>query len=153
MSAFIVSHDHIDALLTFAMQRDVSGPVSYYVEETQKRVDITQVNATEVGRILLTENERSVNHRYSDCDAPVGEDAANYEFKPWPFNRPLSPVSILKGCACFDYQACETDDYSGTLAHTIIQAIRHRAIKRLPGYENAYGWEFYRSPALQRKAG
>jgi hypothetical protein len=158
MSAFIVSHDHIDALLTFAMLRDTYGPVSYYVKETQRRVDITQDNATEVGRILLTENERSVYHRYSDCgpgNAPgtLGEDAASYEFKPWPYNRPLAPVAILKGCSCFDYQACETGDYEQSLAHTIISAIRHRAINRLPGYENADGWEFDRSRALVRKAG
>jgi len=46
MSAFIVSHDHIDALLSFAMQRDTYGPVSYYVKTTQRRIDITQDNAT-----------------------------------------------------------------------------------------------------------
>jgi hypothetical protein len=160
MSAFIVSHDHIDALLTFASMRNIQGTVSYFVKETRKRVDITALNATEVGRILLTENERSVYARYTDCgpgkgNAPgtLGEDAETYTFKPWPWNATLTPASILKACSCFDYQACETDDYRETLAYTIIDAIRHRAIASLPGYDDAAGWEFSRERALSRRAG
>lgn len=160
MSAFVVSHDHIDALLSFASKRDTYGTVSYYVKETGRRVDITTENATEVGRILLTENERSIYARYTDCrpgddnkPGTIGEDEANYAFRPWPFNAPLSAVSILKACSCFDYQACETDDYEDSLAATIIEAIRGRAINRLPGYDDAPGWEFSRARALSRKAG
>lgn len=41
MSAFVVSHDHIDALLSFAMQRYSYGPVSYFIKDTRRRVDIT----------------------------------------------------------------------------------------------------------------
>lgn len=161
MSAFIVGHDHIDALISFAMARYTYGPVSYYVPETQTRVTITQDNATEVGRILLTENERSIYHRYPDVKpgqndskpGTWGEDAETYNFKQWPLNQPLSPVSIIKGCDCFDYQACETDDYEQSLAHTIIEAIRKRAVSRIPGYDDAPGWEFRRMAATARKAG
>jgi hypothetical protein len=146
MSAFIVSHDHIDALLSFAAEHLHGSPASYYVPQAEcnvpggKRVDVTYENATEVGRVLLIENERSVCHRYSD--AATGADAAAYRFKPWP--RALTPVSILKGCDCFDYQACETPDYRTSLAFRIVDAIRKRAIHRLPGYGDAQGWEFSR---------
>lgn len=160
MSAFIVSHDHIDALLTFASERHRYGAVSYYVKETGARVVITEENATEIGRILITENERSVYARYSDCgpgNAPgtIGQDAANYTFKRWPYSSPLTAVSILKGCSCFDYQACETDDYEDSLAFEIVNTIRKRAISRLPGYDDAPGWEFDRpaKPSLVRKVG
>jgi hypothetical protein len=150
MSAFVVSHDHIDALLSFALSNRTYGPVSYYVTDTQRLVAITEENATEVGRILLTENERSVRSRYpaaacGDEAMPgtVGQDAESYKFRPWP--RPVDPVAALKGCSCFDYQACETDDYESSLAWTIVNAIRDRAISRLPGYDNAQGWEFNRA--------
>jgi hypothetical protein len=148
MSAYIVGHDHIDALLTFASADDERsfGPVSYWLEPTGNRVEITERNASEIGRALLAENERSVGHRYPG-DAPgdlpgAGEDAAAYTFRPWAEVPPA--LAVLKGCDCFDYQACESDDYRSSDAYRIINAIRHRAISLLPGYENTPGWEFRR---------
>jgi hypothetical protein len=140
MSAYMVGYDHIDALLSFA-STPRHGSTSYYVPD-EGQTYITTANATEIGRILLRENERSINARYPDQIDMVDEPAENYVFKSWP--APLSAVSILKACSCFDYQACETDDYDKSLAWTIINAIRARAISRLPGYEDAPGWEFRR---------
>ena len=147
MSAFIVGHNHIDALLTFATtpRHGVGGGDVASYRANGNRVEITRDNATEIGSILLTENERSVRHRYPDCapdDLPgtIGETAARYEFRL--YDGPVSAVAILKGCDCFDYQACETDDYESSLACTIIDAIRKRAITMLPGWDNAPGWEF-----------
>lgn len=141
MSAFLVGHDHIDALLTFAVDKKVS----YWVKETETREYIDCHNATEVGRILLAENMRSLGHRYGETDAEemTGDEGdSTYRFRRW--SAPLSAVSILKGCDCFDYQACETSDYESTLAHTIVDAIRHNAIHSVPGWDNAPGWEFRR---------
>jgi len=56
----------------------------------------------------------------------------------------LTPIAVLKGCECFDYQACETDDYRSSIACTIINAIRTRAILCLPDYDDAPGWDFTR---------
>lgn len=157
MSAFIVGHDHIDALLTFAKLHRVS----YYVPQSicsvlgGTRVDITSQTATEVGAILLTENERSVRHRYSDCKAgdlpgTIGEDAANYKFRDFGelLRLPMAKQCawILNGCRCFDYQACETDDYEDSLAHSIIEAIQAAAIRALPHIEDA-PWEINRTKA------
>jgi len=150
MSATIVDHDHIDALLTFASS-EPNNPVTYIIHSVG--VEITHHNATEIGRILLTENERSVRHRYPNVtpdDLPgltIEENgqAALYEFKPWVME--LSPLWILKACDCFDYQASETDDYAASIAHKIVMAIRMRAIGRLPGYENCPGWELIRDRA------
>lgn len=135
MSAFIVCHDHIDALLTFATAE----------QATSNGVEITARNATEIGRILLTENERSVSHRYpGDVDLPgtIGEEAADYTFRP--VDPVPAPLAILKACECFDYQSCETDDYRDSEACKIVDVIRSRAISRLPGYSNAPGWDFRR---------
>jgi hypothetical protein len=149
MSAYIVSHDHIDALLTFATANDPQsfGPVSYRLEPSGNLREMTQDKATEIGRILLAENERSVGHRYPG-DAPgdlpgAGEDVTSYTFRPWA--KTPAPIDVLKGCDCFDYQACETDDYRQSEAYRIVDAIRHRAISRLPGYSKASGWEFRRT--------
>ena len=80
MSAYIVDHDHIDALLDYAIQQQVR----YVVRETNSIVEIDAKNATEIGRILLTENERSVRARYPACDVnelpgTIGEDVGELQ--------------------------------------------------------------------------
>ena len=143
MSAFVVSHDHIDGLVTFAIDKRVS----YWVEAQGTRVNITIENAEEIGRLLLEENQRSVGYRYGEDDpdempGTVGENDATYRFQH--FREPLSAVTILKACSCFAYQSCEHPDWEKSLAHSIIEAIRHRAISALPGYDSAPGWEITR---------
>ena len=144
MSAYIVDHGHIDALLSFAIKHKVV----YFAGNA--RVEVTDANATEIGRILLDENERSVRYRYPDCegdDLPgtIGEDSASYTFRSWP--RAMATLTVLKACDGFDYQACETENYKTSLAHTIVDTIRQYAIVRLPGYDNAPGWSLTRTAA------
>lgn len=157
MSAFIVSHDHIDALLTFAKLHRVDYYVPQHVCNVPggTRVDITSDNATEVGAILLTENERSVRCRYSDIDptdlpGTIGENAAGYRFREFSdlYRLPAGKKCawILNACRCYDYQACETDDYEQSLAHRIVEAIQAAAIRALPHIEDA-PWEINRDTA------
>jgi hypothetical protein len=87
----------------------------------------------EVGQILVDQNFRSVNYHYEE-DYPVREYVAD------PPAVTLSPVAILKACDCYDYQACETPDYWETEAFAIVRAIRNRAIRLLPGYDEAEAW-------------
>ena len=151
MSAFIVSHAHIDALLTFANEQGMREAIgeSLYSNLLSTNRDPSW---TEIGKVLLRENTRSVLHRYPDCtegDAPgtEGETVDNYTFTPFlQFDavRHHEAVWVLKACDCFDYQACETDDYYETVARKIIQAIRNRAISEVPGYDNA-PWTIHRS--------
>lgn len=142
MSAYIVSHSHIDALLTFAARHRVD----YFVGD--ERVTITAFNATEIGCILLDENERSVRTRYPTDAAdelPGTDDESTASYKWGPLEVPA--LHVLKGCDCFDYQACETDDYHSTVAHKIIAAIRATATMQLPGYDAA-PWQINR-PAVK----
>lgn len=143
MSAYIVDHDHIDALLSYGIQHQVRYSVA------ESCVEINLHNATEIGRILLDENERSVRHRYpgSDVDdlpGTIGQNAASYKFRRWPALLQLEALTILKACDGFDYQACETENYEQSLAATIVRAIRGFAIRRLPGYSDAPGWHLAR---------
>jgi hypothetical protein len=130
MSAFIVSNEHINALVSYM----VTKQISYWNE--QERVPVTRFNAEEVGRILLNENVRSVNHRYH---GEIEEDEKNascaYTFRYRPM--PISAVQIIKAVHCLDYQSCETDDWETTLAYKICQRILSTACCNLPGYEQA----------------
>jgi len=141
LSAYIVDHDHIDALLSYGIQHHVR-----YVAN-DACVEIGELNATEIGRILLDENERSVRYRYPGNDAndlpgSIGQDAAKYNFRRWP--HPVPALVILKACDGFDYQACETDNYEQSLAAVIVRKIREYAITRLPGYNDSPGWSMHR---------
>lgn len=132
MSAFIVSHDHIDAILTFAWN--------------EGGLDVDAL--TRMGRKLLEENVRSVRHRYPEGELPgtIGETPESYAFKPFE-GLPVLPAQklawVLKACHCYGYQACECDDYEQSEAYRIIQAIEERAVRSLPHYATA-PWEINR---------
>lgn len=116
MSAFIVEDAHIDALVTFA----VSG----------QRISTFRKSPDEIGQTLVNENWRSVNYRYKTTDtAPVYQHAH--------YAQPLTIVEVLKACDCYEYQACETTDYNDSEAANLIHAIRKKAIREMPGYQEA----------------
>ncbi len=140
MSAYVVSHDHIDALLTFAVAQRVTFPSA-----EGHSITITRDNATEIGQILLMRNILSVAHRYAQA-ADTGP-ADTYRFRPW-IEAP-SALGIMKGCSSLDYQSCERPDWAFTMAYRIICAIRDWACSGLPGWSDAPGWSFSR-PAKPR---
>jgi len=129
MSAFIVNKKHIDALVTWA------GAQHYQIHYYPNGGDWLPIagREDEVGQVLVNENYRSVNYRYDESDKPDRYLWSQY-------SQPLSAVQVIKACNCFDYQACETDDYPDSEATAIIKAIREQAIRQLPGYEEAQ-WE------------
>lgn len=145
MSAFIVCHDHIDALVTFAIVQKL------HYRANDRMIAVTNDNAAETGVILLRENTRSVLSRYPNCteaDAPgkIGETVASYKFSPFAGLERLPQHKlvglILSGCSCFDYQACETNGYEESIACQIIDAIRTEAIRMVPKYDAP--WEITR---------
>lgn len=117
MSAFIVSKNHIDAMISSVRTEGI------YLDDEQVK------DRNRLGQELVNQNYRSVNERYDEKDEPP-----TYEFK---MQYPLQPVQVIKLCDCYDYQACETNDYRETFASKIVESIRHKAIRNLPGYENA----------------
>ena len=146
MSAFVCSRAHIKALAIFAAQR---------VRGSGWRVDPRYVKglpcpegeslvllcddelATLYANVMQSENVRSVNIRYSDdfeCEPLRVSDADICRFN-------LTPVHILKMCACLDYQSCESDDWESTVAYRLLQRIKDSAIDALPGY-GAAPWAY-----------
>lgn len=124
MSASIVDNEHINAIVNFANR--TLGPDGYPSDYLFQEPET-------LGQMLLNENARSVNHRYNEEDTPP-------EFIWDRFQRPFTPVQILKAVACLRYQSCETPDWEETPACKILDNIMHGAINHLPGYEDAE-WE------------
>jgi hypothetical protein len=130
MSAFVVDKKHIDALLTYASRPEYQSPSCYY---WLNKIVYFYDEINRIGNVLVFENYHSVNYRYNDHSEP-------FEYKWERYTRSLTPIQIVKACDCLDYQSCETPDWKETEANTIIQSIRERAIREIPGYETA-SWE------------
>ncbi len=89
---------------------------------------------------LWAQNLASLQARYGD-DVPETNDPEPKWALGWMQSlRTYSDVVLLKLCACYDYQACETQDYDDTDAAKSVDFLRYRIIDRLPGYGEA-PWE------------
>lgn len=100
MSAWLCSENHLSLLASFAD----------YPEVTFK--------------VLLAENLRSLEERYPGRDflEEWQQAAAKYQYQPQELNGSLTLV--IKQCDCYDYQACETDDFDKTDAAAFIRHLR-----------------------------
>lgn len=94
---------------------------------------LTKENAGYVGAMLLAENRRSVDHRYAEEE---WEQPYVFQLLPGVPN----PVSVLKAIGGFTYQACEHPEWEQSEAFNFVDALRRRAISKLPGYEDDEHW-------------
>lgn len=129
MSAWICTDNHLNYLLSFMATR----------EEADKWLNTRRYSGK--GQLDVLANKlRAAN--YASCNARYRDEygeapQTGFQFYPNPLEREYDPVTVLKLCACFDYQACEVPDYEESEAAKIINAIRFEAIRALPGYEAA----------------
>ena len=129
MSAFMCSEKHINTIVSYGIKNDATvyptgqGGRSYWHP--------FQTDPNLIASILTTANVESVNLRYGKDDV-----STKVRFKPVAISR-LSAVQIIKLCDCFDYQASEVNNYDQPPAAKIIEAVRARAIDKLPGYAEA----------------
>jgi hypothetical protein len=173
MSAWIVSHGHIDAIVNFycnehhnnRLYKDTS-PMKFerYINNNWTEIigDLDEcseeiyVNRQRLGEILLNENIRSVEARYSRssrADLPgviveveaMAEHQKEYEaadnlggYKYNPNNhRNISVGQFISCLNCLDYQSCEHDEWEDSNAKFIIDTMKHNVIRHqvLPDVE------------------
>jgi hypothetical protein len=129
MSAWIVSRDHIDLLLTAAAAWEVTAP-----GETDQ-----------TGRVLWKENLASVAYRYPhdrDGDRPGPIDFRDrhvdtYRFQPYP--GPVDPEVVAAAAASLAYQSCEHPGWSSSAAYRWITHLHEQATARVAAYLDEYG--------------
>ncbi len=157
----MVGKAHIDALVIAALEqrRCDFGPLSWFIRDLAEdekagayeagepwgpettalarelRREATRDQADRIGQMLMRENRLSVNHRYAESEV---EDI--YVFDRTLASVSVDPVVILKAIACLEYQSCEHPGWKASEAYFFCQALRHRMIRRIPGYEEA-PWE------------
>lgn len=124
MSAFIVTDTHINALVRYASRHKIT--VAY--GNPTMRLNVS-AHEQEVAQLLIDENIKSVNYRYSEAETSLIE----YD-RGAPI---LSAIEAIKAAQCLRYQSCEHSDYEESIAFKLIETIISDAIPRLEGYESA----------------
>jgi hypothetical protein len=121
MSAFHVSDDHINILLSWARKHN---PI---VRVDHTRFDLTQSeDYWRVGAVLRDANNASMDARY-------GDKPEDYLPKTVSVAH-LEAIDIVSGCDCFDYQACEYSGWESSGAKNAIDQIRNAASRNITGY-------------------
>ena len=167
MSAYVVDPYHIAALVGAAIERRLTwlAPEEPREEEethrpgepwgkdaltaaARRRREATDATATEIARMLLLTNARSVAYRY---DEPITGDLPGLvegveivqitwtaaECRAAARASLADPVHILSALACFRYQSCERPDWEQSEAAAFYHALLHAAIGDLPGWDAA----------------
>ena len=98
MSAWTVSKQHIDCIVTGAIRLGL----------------VDRKEATKIGKLLWTENYRSVNARYNESNRRPTYEYAAYE---------STDGFLCKQVHCYDYQTCEHDGWRKSRAYRLCQAI------------------------------
>jgi len=135
MSAFMVSKGHIDRLVALAIYGPSDGGVWWGKDDNV---------ADTLGAMLTAENLRSIHARYPDTinDPDAVPGSGDWE-TPYVFPVTTERISAIEGLnalACYEYQACETDDWLTTEAHEFCEGLRDRLCSVLSSRATR-GWD------------
>ena len=122
MSAWLVSREHIDLIVTHLRTTD----------------EMTDQDATGIGDMLWQENARSLRYRYNDADEiwplPV---SGEYRFTP----RPTEDIPyVAKQIECYRYQACECPDFDTTPAGILTAAMLQVITAQYGDYSDTHAY-------------
>lgn len=152
MSAWVVSSEHVDVLVRLAIAGPSDGIPSVLRLDFPVRVqddsgrwrkvapvdDLRHsdlIDPSEIGEVLLSENRRSVAHRYSEPDEDV---------EPYVYTDPgFAPTcaEAARTLSCLAYQSCEHPDWEESFARRIVLRLQDAVLGALPGIDEApWGW-------------
>lgn len=151
MSAYVVSREHIDALVAVAVfgpsGEAVNPGTSWYGvhdPDTQERMRYDE--ADRIGTELWSENVRSVAYRYpqdgsGDRPGPANfTDDQAFEYVFPMTTRRVSAIAGLKAIDGLEYQSCEHPEWETSWSARFLDGLRRQLIGHLPGYNDA-AWE------------
>lgn len=117
MSAFVVSEATVSAIVGwYGVNRVREGLPQLTLNEMQ-----------ELGDVLMKENYRSVNYRYSEESR-----ALPFEMKSIFFRKPIAEIAVFASIHCLNYQSCETPDWEQTDACKLLRHIEKLVIDAFP---------------------
>lgn len=135
MSAYTMHAEEINTIVSYFVhtKATVHGEGAW-LRIGEKYDYLNYDHAEEVGKILMDENIRSVNSRYAQ---DTGSDY-KFEYDATAHKRPMG--NIIGALECYEYQACETDDWHTTNAHEIVQQLRRHLLKTIAEKDGTYTW-------------
>lgn len=132
MSAYVVNNRTISAVVKGFLDYGVDFSADDYEKPIQVLYNENEL-ATAIGQSLLNQNYKSVNYRYRE-DTP----ATKFEYVKENYN-----AGEIFGCIrCYNYQACETDDYFESNLYYSLQNLQIAMLKRYiekDGFEMPWG--------------
>lgn len=129
MSAYLVDHATINAIVAYALAR-FQGSRQAVTLADDRILFIRDADA--IGDVLWKENNRSVNYRYDESTP-----APAFRFDPGRAIPVANPGAFCKLLACLEYQSCETPDWERTAAYRLIARLRELACELIAGFEEA----------------
>ena len=150
MSAYLCNTEHIGALAAFAattFAKYAGGGHICALHDWRGSSNIA--TACNVALGLARQNIASLAARYPNDKSgsrpgPCGmtddvyeSECAKYAYEYMAHPTGLKALDIISMCKCYEYQACESDDWTASQAHTQIQWIINEALRRIPGYDDA----------------
>lgn len=146
MSAYLVDAETIHVLVHTAIYGGMDGPMHWATNAELNADGSNGVRNTSfsdaryrvaargteehIGQMLLDANAASLGALYGDDDAFV-YTYRRPEFTTW------EPVELLGILNCFEYQACEVENWDTTEAYRFCCALRRRIEGMLPGAHDA----------------
>lgn len=141
MSAFLLSNEHIDALVHAGLTARGHHETLRWVKPGTNPTEYGELvleTATEVGRMLVEENVQNLIYLYDDRLTPDELSPDPYEYRRFHPSRPLyEAVEILKANQSYAYQCCDRPEWEQSEAKAFSDALRLHLIGVLPGYDEA----------------
>ena len=123
MSAYIVSDKTVSVIVkAFEIYK-----VEYYANDFDDLIEDLGKRRLSLGQSLVNQNYRSVNYRYREYDKP-------HKFKFTDINLMVNgklDTGLIVGCIdCYEYQACENDDYFQSKTHCSLRWLKDKILKQ-----------------------
>jgi hypothetical protein len=134
MSAYIVDNKTIHAIVKGFRVYGAAFDAEDYNNTVSVIISVKEMSNA-IGQSLLNQNYKSVNCRYRE-----NTETPKYNYEDVKINE-----GILIGCIdCYEYQACETDDYFNSDIHFSLLRLKNKIIERMikeKGQEIPWGYE------------
>ena len=136
MSAYIVNDETVSVIVkAFEIYK-----VNYVGEGYNEFIEDIDKKRLSLGQSLVDQNYRSVNYRYREYDKP-------HKFEFTDINLMVNgklDTGLIVGCIdCYEYQACENDDYFQSKIHHSLRWLKDSILNqyiKLDGFEKSWGY-------------
>ncbi|MBR4623360.1 MAG: hypothetical protein IKO45_05000 [Clostridia bacterium] len=133
MSAYVVNDETISVLVdAFEQYTDRYNDYDFYPKQKGWLIDLDKERQA-MGQALLDYNYKSVNYRYNEYEKPR-------KFKYISLDD-SHKLNVVFGCIqCYNYQACEPDDYYESAIYKNLQRLKENMLRRICEREGELEW-------------